>query len=91
MSRRFDNPLGRGLPGPVEKARTLKAWVREILALPEAAVVTVSELACTLPDCPPQETVILILLPDMPPRQISLHTALLAVTRQDLEEALHAG
>jgi hypothetical protein len=37
--------------------------VREILDLPEGAIVTVSEIACTDPACPGLETVMLVMRP----------------------------
>jgi hypothetical protein len=49
-------------PDPEDSAR-IKAWVRETLALPDDAVVTVSEIACTDPACPGLETVILVMRP----------------------------
>lgn len=88
MSGDFVNPLARGMPGPVNKARQIKDWTREILALPDEAVVSVNELACSLPDCPPKETVILVMVPSVPTRHASLHMPLRDVRREDLTVAL---
>lgn len=88
MSGAFVNPLARGMPGPVNKARQIKDWTREILALPDEAVVSVNELACSLPDCPPKETVILVMVLGVPARHASLHMPLRDVRREDLTVAL---
>jgi hypothetical protein len=39
-------------------AERVRAWTRERFALPEDAVVMVAEVSCTVPGCPPLETVI---------------------------------
>jgi hypothetical protein len=36
----------------------VRAWTRERFALPDDATVSVSQIACALPGCPPLETVI---------------------------------
>jgi nitrate reductase delta subunit len=36
----------------------VREWTRARFALPEHATIAVSEIACTLPGCPPLETVI---------------------------------
>ena len=52
MNSAFSNPLGRRSPGIVSKAREIKLWTRELLLLPDDAVVSVNEVSCSLPDCP---------------------------------------
>ena len=61
MSRAFVNPLARGTAGVVDRARAIKQWTRDRLALPDEAVVSVNELACHLPGCLPKETVVLVM------------------------------
>ena len=39
-------------------AERVRAWTRARFALPEDAVILVSEIACGLPGCPPLETVV---------------------------------
>ena len=87
MSSAFNNPLGRRSPGIVSKAREIKLWTRELLALPDDAIVSVNELSCALPDCPPKETIVLV-MHDGDTRQVSLHTALADVTKELLAPAL---
>lgn len=88
MSRAFANPLSRNGPGTVASARAVKHWTRGILGLAEDAVVSVNELACHLPGCPPRETVILVMRPGKPPLQVSMHKAMRDVARDDIETAL---
>jgi nitrate reductase delta subunit len=40
-----------------EAAARLREWTRERFALPEDAVILVTEIACALPGCPPRETI----------------------------------
>ncbi len=42
------------------RAGEVKAWVTEHLGLAEADLVTVAELACHEPGCPPIETVVTV-------------------------------
>ncbi len=44
-----------------QQARAIKSWVRELLALSDDAVLSVSELACHVPGCPLKEIVILVM------------------------------
>ncbi|KJF70068.1 hypothetical protein [Agrobacterium arsenijevicii] len=84
------NPLARSGPAIVSQARLLKQWARELLCLSEDDIVSVHEISCALPDCPPKETVILILSASGKTRQLSIHKALLDVDRADLGEAIAA-
>lgn len=42
----------------IAAVRQIKAWTRERFGLPDDVSVTVSEIACGLPGCPPVETVV---------------------------------
>ena len=42
------------------RAGEVKAWVTKHLALSQEDLVTVAELACVEPDCPPVETVLTV-------------------------------
>ncbi|KXF75162.1 hypothetical protein ATN84_21065 [Paramesorhizobium deserti] len=83
MSRPFVNPLARGTPAVISHARAIKKWTREALALPDDAVVSVNELACHVPGCPPKETVVLVMQGGRT-IQVSVHKALHDVTRDDI-------
>jgi nitrate reductase delta subunit len=45
-------------PEQAAAAERIRAWTRARFALPEDAVIAVSEIACGLPGCPPLETVV---------------------------------
>ena len=42
----------------LEAADRVKEWTRERFSLPEDAAILVTELTCTVPGCPPLETVV---------------------------------
>lgn len=87
MSSAFNNPLGRRQHGIVSKAREIKGWTRQLLSLPDDAVVSVNELSCSLPDCPPRETIVLV-MHDGETRQISMHMAMVDLTKEVFAAAL---
>lgn len=89
MSAAFHNPLARGTSSIITKARTIKQWARQLLSIPDDAVVSVNEISCALPDCPPKETVILVMC-DGSTIQASIHKAMADVTEQDVSEAFRA-
>ncbi|MCK8782279.1 hypothetical protein M0654_20060 [Rhizobium sp. NTR19] len=87
MTGSFINPLSRGSGGLLGRTREIKAWAREVFRLPEDAVVSVNELACHVPGCPPKETVVLMMFRDQTV-QVSIHKAILEVTKEDIGQAL---
>ncbi len=87
MSGAFLNPLQRRAPGLIEQARAIKQWTRACLGLAEETVVSVNELACHLPGCPPKETVILVMNVERTV-QASIHKALVEVTEADVAAAV---
>ncbi|MQB12725.1 hypothetical protein DXT96_23060 [Agrobacterium sp. ICMP 6402] len=84
------NPLARSGSAIVSQARRLKQWAHNLLNLHADDIVTVSELSCALPDCPPREKVIVILLASGDIRQLSIHKALLEVDHDDIVRAIAA-
>jgi hypothetical protein len=42
----------------LQAAERIKEWTRERFSLPEDAAILVTELTCTVPGCPPLETVV---------------------------------
>jgi hypothetical protein len=65
---------GTGGAARRQRAIEIAALVRITLALPEDIAVTVQQLACREPGCPPIETVIAVLA--VPPRRWTLHRPL---------------
>lgn len=86
----MNNPLARSGSAIISHARLLKQWSRDLLQLKPEDSITVSELSCALPDCPPRETVIVILAISGTTRQLSIHKALLAVDHDDIVRAISA-
>jgi hypothetical protein len=64
---------GRG-----QQAAHIAQLVRTILTLPDDVAVTVQQLTCREPGCPPVETVIAVLA--APPRRWALHHPLSAIS-----------
>lgn len=89
MSEAFVNPLARNGKSVISTARSIKSWVRERLTLPDEAVVSVSELACHVPGCPPKETVILV-MQGTQTVQASVHKQMKDVTEDDIAHAFSA-
>jgi hypothetical protein len=87
MTGSFFNPLSRGSSGLLVRAREIKAWTREVFGLPDDVVVSVNELACHVPGCPPKETVVLMMFSDQTV-QVSIHKAMLEVTKEDIGQTL---
>jgi hypothetical protein len=71
----------RAVPG---RAGQVKAWVTEHLGLTEADLVTVAELACHEPGCPPVETVVTLHGTGGARRSWRMHKALAEVERTDI-------
>ena len=69
----------------------LRQIVREELDLGEDDTITVSEMACTKPGCPPMETVISIFPPDEETYSIRVCKAIADVEPMDVLTALAFG
>ena len=64
--------------------RRIKGALRQALALPEDAMITVSQLACLEEDCAPVETVIGLLRAGEPQLQHKIHKATEDIQSVDL-------
>ena len=71
-----------------DAAAQVKRQVRELLGLPENAVIAVNEILCADPACPGTETVILVMKPGEKTRAYKLQMAMAEVTAGALAEAL---
>ncbi len=69
-------------------ADRIKIWTREALSLSDDAAVTVSEINCRDRACPGVETVILVMIPELPTRMIRIACPLAEVRLADLEAVL---
>lgn len=80
------NPLARNPRVPAATA-AIKGWTRTALGIGSEVVIFVNELACSQPDCPPRETVVLILPAGVAPRRLSIHKAIVDVCEHDVVQA----
>jgi len=68
--------------------RRVKACITEVLDLPGTTTLTVAELACHEPDCPPIETVVTLHDADGQRRTWRLHTPVAEITVADVAGAM---
>jgi len=80
----FVNPLAPRRSALPEKSRQIKAWVREVLALDDSILVSLTELACRDVGCPDIETVVGIMRPGEKIKVIRIHKAIADATRDDV-------
>ena len=66
--------------------RQIRSWAYECLPIAADATVTVMELECREPGCPPLETVVAAMQQEKKTRQWKLHKAMPDVTLADLVE-----
>jgi hypothetical protein len=71
-----------------DEASRIKADVRAILGLPEAAAIAVNEILCADPACPGNETVVLVMNPGEKTRAFKLQMDMAEVTREALAAVL---
>ncbi|MEM9165096.1 MAG: hypothetical protein AAGC54_18765 [Cyanobacteria bacterium P01_F01_bin.4] len=64
----------------------LKAWVYEVLTLDAAVPISISQLKCTEPGCPPLETVIAVMT--QPPQTYKIHRSAADIEQADIANAL---
>jgi hypothetical protein len=80
----FDNPFKpRGGAGYLVALQRIRAWTRTALP-PGDPVISINELACAEPGCPPRETVILVMWPEAPAWKLRVHKAMLDVEESDI-------
>ena len=82
------NPSDRdGSVSLPERAAAIKFWTRQIFALAEDSVVSVSEFSCGKPSCPNQHTAILVMSQEGLTRKISIHKPIADICEFDVLEA----
>ncbi|MEO0755613.1 MAG: hypothetical protein AAFY78_01935 [Cyanobacteria bacterium J06648_16] len=69
-----------------DQLRQLKAWVYQALALDETVPVSISQLSCSEPGCPPLETVIAVMT--QPPKTYKIHQPAAELGQADVVKAL---
>lgn len=70
-----------GYPNVLKQIRT---WVRDIVPLDAEDTISVTELACAEPGCPPKETVIVVMRSSGPWEKMRIHKAMPDVTEMDV-------
>ena len=75
----------RGLPG---RASQVKSWVSQHFVLTETDLITVAELTCHEPGCPPVETVVTVHALAGQPRSWHIHRPLAEVDQAAIAVAL---
>ena len=71
-----------------DAAAQVKRQVRDLLGLPESAVIAVNEILCADPACPGTETVILVMKPGEKTRAFKIQMGLAELTPEALVQAL---
>ena len=62
----------------------IKQWVGTTFGLDDQTTILVTELRCSEPGCPPLETVIALMYPNMPAQQYKLPKAIPDITAADV-------
>ena len=79
----FKSSTPKADPGQIKQ---LKSWFHEVLDISADVPVSISQLACHEPDCPPVETVIAIMT--RPPKQFKVHKPIGEIVQSDIESLL---
>lgn len=87
MARFFFNRRGQD-PDTADASRRLTAMVRDILSLTDDDGVTVSEIACSHPECGDAETIVLVMRLGRPTEAVKVARAMRLVSEEELREAL---
>ena len=87
MARFFFNRRGQD-PDTADASRRLTALVRGILSLTDDDGVTVSEIACSHPECGDAETIVLVMRLGRPTEAVKIAKAMRLVSEEELREAL---
>ena len=87
-SSAFDNPFKPKPRGGYQTAIIqIREWTRTEFGLVDGELVSVTELACAEPGCPPRETVIVVMRPGHPATTLHVHKAMADVVRADLRQS----
>ena len=64
------------------KIEQVKTWIAEILDLDEQVTISLNQLTCHEPGCPPIETAIVIV--EKPPKQYKIHKSIAEIQQSDI-------
>ena len=81
--------LGRKQESPAHRQalHRVREWTRKRFALPEAATILVAELECTVPGCPPVDTVVAFWTADETRHQFRIFKPVKEIVEDDLPYA----
>ncbi|MBE9168297.1 hypothetical protein IQ238_12500 [Pleurocapsales cyanobacterium LEGE 06147] len=65
-----------------EKVQQVKTWISELFNLDEKVTISLNQLRCHEPNCPPIETVIAIM--EQPSRQYKIHKSIIEIEQSDI-------
>lgn len=83
------NPMGgQRQSGFSARMTDIKSWTRAALSLDDNVVISINELACAQPGCPPQQVVILILCKSQVALRFAVHKTLLEMVEADILNAV---
>lgn len=68
------------------KVKQVKTWIVEILNLDEQVTISLNQLTCHEPGCPPIETAIVIM--EQPPKQYKIHKSIADIERSDIKRLI---
>jgi nitrate reductase delta subunit len=80
-------PALKRSPDYVAAVERIRTWTRERFGLPEDGAVLVSQVACSLPGCPPLETVIAFWTEDVKRHHFKIFKPVEAIGQDDLPPA----
>ena len=67
-----------------EDIQQIKDWTHQILDIDSEILISINQLQCHEPNCPPVETVIVIMT--SPPQQYKIHKPLSEIAKLDIEQ-----
>ena len=70
-----------------QRAAAIKYWTRQVLALSDEFIVSVSEFACGKPTCPNRHTVIMVMSEAGPARKIVINKTIADIGEFDVLDA----
>ena len=65
------------------KVKQVKTWIAEIFNLDEQVTVSLNQLTCHEPGCPPIETAIVVM--EKPPKQYKIHKSIAEIQQSDID------
>ncbi len=73
-------------PTNSQQIQQIKQWVYQVLGINQEISISLSQLQCTEPGCPPIETVINVL--DNPVQQYKIHKSMAEIEYADISQLL---